>query len=153
MERHEVASPENLTKRFLHPEVGLLKLNYTHLWLGQRLGTRMTTYTPADEQTDARLRELHDRSHEPVMNVRGDRSSSRSNPGILAATPVHRHAGPGHTPDHCEGMPMGSQTRWGLTLPLQGLPVAQQQELVASLPDLGYTDVWSAERTATAFTC
>jgi MmyB-like transcription regulator ligand binding domain/Helix-turn-helix domain len=58
-QRHEVASPENLTKRFLHPEVGLLKLNYTHLWLGQRLGTRMTTYTPADEQTEARLRELH----------------------------------------------------------------------------------------------
>ena len=61
-ERHEVASPENLTKRFLHPEAGLLKLNYTHLWLGQRLGTRMTTYTPADEQTDERLRELHERS-------------------------------------------------------------------------------------------
>jgi transcriptional regulator with XRE-family HTH domain len=60
-ERHEVASPENLTKRYLHPEVGLLKLNYTHLWLGQRLGTRMTTYTPADEQTADRLRELHDR--------------------------------------------------------------------------------------------
>jgi hypothetical protein len=49
-----------LTKRFLHPEVGLLKLNYTHLWLGQRLGTRMTTYTPADEQTAERLRALHD---------------------------------------------------------------------------------------------
>jgi hypothetical protein len=61
-ERHEVASPENLTKRFLHPEVGLLKLNYTHLWLGQRLGTRMTTYSPADEQTAARLRELHERA-------------------------------------------------------------------------------------------
>lgn len=60
-ERHEVAGPENLTKRYLHPEVGLLKLNYTHLWLGQRLGTRMTTYTPADEQTAGRLRELHDR--------------------------------------------------------------------------------------------
>jgi len=57
-ERHEVASPENLTKRFLHPDVGLLKLNYTHLWLGQRLGTRMTTYTPADEQTLERLRQL-----------------------------------------------------------------------------------------------
>ena len=57
-ERHEVASPENLTKRYLHPDVGLLKLNYTHLWLGQRLGTRMTTYTPADEQTDAKLRRL-----------------------------------------------------------------------------------------------
>jgi transcriptional regulator with XRE-family HTH domain len=61
-ERHEVASPENLTKRMLHPEVGLLKLNYTHLWLGQRLGTRMTTYSPADEQTAARLRELHERA-------------------------------------------------------------------------------------------
>ena len=60
-ERHEVASPENRTKRWLHPEVGLLELNYTHLWLGQRLGTRMTTYTPADEQTADRLRELHDR--------------------------------------------------------------------------------------------
>ena len=59
-DRHEVASPENLTKRYLHPDVGLLKLNYTHLWLGQRLGTRMTTYTPADEQSAARLQELHD---------------------------------------------------------------------------------------------
>ena len=58
-EEHEVASPENLTKRYLHPEVGLLKLNYTHLWLGRRLGTRMTTYTPADEQTLERLIELH----------------------------------------------------------------------------------------------
>jgi hypothetical protein len=61
-ERHEVASPENLTKRFLHPEVGLLKLNYTHLWLGQRLGTRMTTYSPADDQSAERLRELIRRS-------------------------------------------------------------------------------------------
>jgi transcriptional regulator with XRE-family HTH domain len=59
-ERHEVASPENLTKRYLHPQVGLLKLNYTHLWLGQRLGIRMTTYSPADEQTAARLRDLYD---------------------------------------------------------------------------------------------
>ena len=37
---------------------GLLELNYTNLWLGQRLGTRMTTYTPADERTAERLREL-----------------------------------------------------------------------------------------------
>jgi transcription regulator MmyB-like protein/helix-turn-helix protein len=60
-ERHEVANPENLTKRFLHPEVGLLRLNYTHLWLGQRLGTRMTTYTPADQETHERLLELQHR--------------------------------------------------------------------------------------------
>jgi len=37
------------------------------------------------------------------------------------------------------------QRRWGLTLPLTGLPLADQRELVASLPDLGYTDAWSAE--------
>jgi transcriptional regulator with XRE-family HTH domain len=60
-ERHEVASPENLTKRYLHPEVGLLRLNYTHLWLGQRLGTRMTTYTPADDETRERLLTLQRR--------------------------------------------------------------------------------------------
>ena len=40
---------------------------------------------------------------------------------------------------------MGSQSRWGLTLPLTGLPLAEQRDLVASLPDLGYTDAWSAE--------
>jgi MmyB-like transcription regulator ligand binding domain/Helix-turn-helix domain len=66
-ERHEVAAPENLTKRFLHPEVGLLRLNYTHLWLGQRLGTRMVAYTPADEETGERLRELSRRAAEALL--------------------------------------------------------------------------------------
>ena len=40
---------------------------------------------------------------------------------------------------------MGSRSRWGLTLPLSGLPLAAQQDLVTGLPELGYTDVWSAE--------
>ena len=40
---------------------------------------------------------------------------------------------------------MASQSRWGLTLPLSGIPLADQQDLVSSLPGLGYTDVWSAE--------
>jgi transcriptional regulator with XRE-family HTH domain len=57
-ERHEVAAPENRTKKWLHPEVGLLRLNYTNLWLGQKLGTRMVTYTPADEPTAQALRQL-----------------------------------------------------------------------------------------------
>jgi transcriptional regulator with XRE-family HTH domain len=57
-ERHEVAAPENRTKKWLHPDVGLLRLDYTNLWLGQKLGTRMITYTPADEQTAQRLRQL-----------------------------------------------------------------------------------------------
>jgi probable F420-dependent oxidoreductase len=42
-------------------------------------------------------------------------------------------------------MSMGSQSRWGITLPLHGLPLAVQKDLVTSLPDLGYTDAWSAE--------
>jgi len=42
-------------------------------------------------------------------------------------------------------MSMGSQSRWGITLPLHGLPLPAQKDLVTSLPDLGYTDAWSAE--------
>lgn len=43
--------------------------------------------------------------------------------------------------------------RYGLTLPLDGLPLPAQRDLVAALPDLGYTDVWSSETAgADAFT-
>jgi probable F420-dependent oxidoreductase len=43
--------------------------------------------------------------------------------------------------------------RWGLTLPLRSLALADQRSLVASLPDLGYTDAWSSEvNGADAFT-
>jgi probable F420-dependent oxidoreductase len=43
--------------------------------------------------------------------------------------------------------------RWGLTIPLAGVPLAQHRELVEQLPDLGYTDAWSAETAGTdAFT-
>jgi probable F420-dependent oxidoreductase len=43
--------------------------------------------------------------------------------------------------------------RWGITLPLTGVPLAAHRELVRELPDLGYTDVWSAETAGTdAFT-
>ena len=44
-------------------------------------------------------------------------------------------------------------SRWGLTIPLPGLRLAEQRELIGSLPDLGYTDLWSAETTGNdAFT-
>jgi probable F420-dependent oxidoreductase len=43
--------------------------------------------------------------------------------------------------------------RWGITLPLTGMPLAAHRELVRELPELGYTDVWSAETAGTdAFT-
>jgi alkanesulfonate monooxygenase SsuD/methylene tetrahydromethanopterin reductase-like flavin-dependent oxidoreductase (luciferase family) len=48
---------------------------------------------------------------------------------------------------------MESTPRWGITLPLRGLPLPDQRDLVAALPDLGYTDAWSSEvNGADAFT-
>ena len=43
--------------------------------------------------------------------------------------------------------------RYGLTVPLDQIPLADQRDLVASLPDLGYTDAWTSETAgADAFT-
>jgi probable F420-dependent oxidoreductase len=43
--------------------------------------------------------------------------------------------------------------RWGLTVPLAGVPLLAHRELLRELPDLGYTDAWSAETAGTdAFT-
>jgi alkanesulfonate monooxygenase SsuD/methylene tetrahydromethanopterin reductase-like flavin-dependent oxidoreductase (luciferase family) len=35
--------------------------------------------------------------------------------------------------------------RHGITIPFENVPLADQREWVAELPDLGYTDVWSSE--------
>ena len=44
-------------------------------------------------------------------------------------------------------------TRWGLTIPLLGVPLPAHEQIIRALPDLGYTDVWSAETNGTdAFT-
>jgi probable F420-dependent oxidoreductase len=44
-------------------------------------------------------------------------------------------------------------TSWGITLPLAGVPLQAQAELLRSLPDWGYTDAWSSETSgADAFT-
>jgi probable F420-dependent oxidoreductase len=48
---------------------------------------------------------------------------------------------------------MGLTPRWGITLPLRGLALPDHQDIVAALPGLGYTDVWSSEvNGADAFT-
>ena len=48
---------------------------------------------------------------------------------------------------------MPPTSRWGITLPLNGLPLPAQRDLVAELPGLGYTDAWSSEvNGADAFT-
>jgi len=47
----------------------------------------------------------------------------------------------------------GRLKRWGITLPLHQIPIAQQRDIVAGLADLGYTDAWSSEvNAADAFT-
>jgi probable F420-dependent oxidoreductase len=43
--------------------------------------------------------------------------------------------------------------RFGITVPFDGIPLPEQRALFEQLPDLGYTDVWSAESNANdAFT-
>jgi hypothetical protein len=52
----------------MHPRFGLMRLDYTNLWLDQRLGARIVTHTPADEQTAERLEALY-RSLEPAADA------------------------------------------------------------------------------------
>jgi hypothetical protein len=59
-DRHDIAAPENLTKFFRHPQLGSLRFSYTNLWLAQRMGVRLVTYTPDDAETDARLLDIED---------------------------------------------------------------------------------------------
>jgi transcriptional regulator with XRE-family HTH domain len=59
-ERHDVQGIESRTKRALHPAAGLLLLDYTNLWLGQGLGTRIIAFTPADDATRNRLERLYE---------------------------------------------------------------------------------------------
>jgi transcriptional regulator with XRE-family HTH domain len=56
--QHEVRAPENFTKRYLHPEVGLLRFEYTQLWFGRRSEIKLTTYTPSDEESWQKVRSL-----------------------------------------------------------------------------------------------
>ena len=39
--------------------------------------------------------------------------------------------------------------RYGMTIPLDGIPFAQQRDWIRELADLGYTDLWSAEAGST----
>jgi transcriptional regulator with XRE-family HTH domain len=59
-ERHDVQGIESRTKRALHPSAGPLLLDYTNLWLGQQVGTRIVAFTPADERTRERLETLYE---------------------------------------------------------------------------------------------
>jgi len=46
-----------------------------------------------------------------------------------------------------------TESSWGLTIPLVGVPLQAHAHIVRALPEHGYTDVWSAETAGTdAFT-
>ena len=59
-ERHDVHSVESRTKRAMHPTAGLLKLDYTNLWIGQHVGIRIVAFTPSDRRTQERLEGLYE---------------------------------------------------------------------------------------------
>ena len=73
-ERHDVQGVESRTKRAMHPAVGLLRLDYTNLWLGPALGTRIIAFSPADERTRMRLGTLY----ESIENGAGDREPANA---------------------------------------------------------------------------
>jgi transcriptional regulator with XRE-family HTH domain len=56
--QHEVRAMENFTKRYLNEEVGVLRLDYTQLWLGPRSELKLTSYTPSDDDSWQKVREL-----------------------------------------------------------------------------------------------
>jgi transcriptional regulator with XRE-family HTH domain len=56
--QHDVTAPRNWTKRFLHPEAGLLQFHTTYLWLTPAPEIRLASYTPADDETAEKLAAL-----------------------------------------------------------------------------------------------
>jgi transcriptional regulator with XRE-family HTH domain len=58
-ERHDVLGTEDYTKRVMHPTAGLMRLNYTNLWLDQGPRARIVVFTPADEETSERLQAIY----------------------------------------------------------------------------------------------
>lgn len=58
-ERHEVAPLQRMTKRMITPEVGLVQLESTSLWVAESVGVRMVTYTPLDDLSRERLEALY----------------------------------------------------------------------------------------------
>jgi transcriptional regulator with XRE-family HTH domain len=60
-QRHEISGPEGTQKRVRHPELGVLSLEYTSLWLDPAGSARIAVLTAVDVRTAGRLQELHGR--------------------------------------------------------------------------------------------
>lgn len=64
-ERHDVTTAPMSVKRFRNRHVGELHLNATKLWLNRTGVARLTTYSPADDETRLRLERLVERA--PIL--------------------------------------------------------------------------------------
>jgi transcriptional regulator with XRE-family HTH domain len=56
--QHDVTAPRNWTKRFQHPDAGLLRFHTTYLWLTPAPEIRLASYIPADDETAEKLAAL-----------------------------------------------------------------------------------------------
>jgi hypothetical protein len=65
--RHDVAGPENVTKRINHPQLGALQFSFTNLWLTQQLGVRLVTYTPDNDATLTAMNDAVDLEPRPLL--------------------------------------------------------------------------------------
>ncbi len=72
-EQHEVRGPENFTKRFLHPEAGLLTLDYTQLSFGERSAIKLATYTPVDDESWSKVMRLQETIQTGKVSEAGQR--------------------------------------------------------------------------------
>ncbi|MFD7628220.1 helix-turn-helix transcriptional regulator [Streptomyces sp. NPDC059851] len=68
--RREVVGQGARAKYVLNPQVGLLHLEHTSLWLGPAPGPRLVTYAPLDEETRRRL--------ERLQTLAGERERARA---------------------------------------------------------------------------
>jgi len=59
-ERHDVLGAESRTKLAQHPQVGLVRMEYTNLWLDQRRGMRIIVFRPADDASRTRIETLYE---------------------------------------------------------------------------------------------
>ncbi|GAA2773907.1 helix-turn-helix transcriptional regulator [Streptomyces rameus] len=58
-QRHEVAPMSPHVKRYMHPRVGLVRLEHRNMWLApQTPAHRVVAYLPADEESEERLERL-----------------------------------------------------------------------------------------------
>jgi len=65
-DNHDVVAAENLVKHMRHPDLGLLTLRYTNLWVAQRMAVRLVTYVPVDEATREALARIDSVTPRPL---------------------------------------------------------------------------------------